>query len=242
MSIAFWDVYCILQCHQWNSQFISDQSQLSKLTMRPYRLRLPHICVKLLFCASLRRGSSSVKNNVASEQQELIIAHVLEDFTVWNIGVNVLRYWLLLSPTFPSIVGTLHWQIFERAVSFRYIKPTKAKSMETSEKSKRQMNPTVPCCQCIGEFFWVSLLSRGNLNIEERNTYTHITSSKQGAVRLRHVHVVVVILELRMRQKGQWAHRVQIISSQTQALSTIIIDTCHSNRLSHLSLDVYTLT
>lgn len=39
--------------------------------------------------------------------------------------------------------------------------------------------------------------------------HTHITSSEQGTVGLRHVHVVVVILELQMKtdKKTQWADR-----------------------------------
>lgn len=49
--------------------------------------------------------------------------------------------------------------------------------------------------------------------------YTHITSSEQGTVRLRHIHVVVVILELQRKTKTHnEPTSVQITSSATRAL------------------------
>lgn len=83
--------------------------------------------------------------------------------------------------------------------------------------TKRTIFPTVLACIWIRQYVCIRL----NFHLRKREfkyvtkqkkkevKHTHITSSEQGTVGLRHVHVVVVILELQMKtdKKTQWADR-----------------------------------
>lgn len=122
---------------------------------------------------------------------------------------------------------TWHWQIFKKV-----------------KRKKKTFSPLYLAAFCIGEYVcisWISHDQKGIL-IWKKVKYTHISSGEQGTVGLRHVHVVVVILKLWIKtKKSTLSLLVSIISRETQALSTFIMDTCHSNRLSHLALNVYIL-
>lgn len=78
-------------------------------------------------------------------------------------------------------------------------------------------------------------------NNDNNNNHTHIPSGEQGAIGLRHVHVVVVILELWMKTKKKGHISCDNTPVKAQVLSSIIMDTCHSNTLGSQCLHTHTL-
>lgn len=78
-----------------------------------------------------------------------------------------------------------------------------------------------------------------------KTEYTYIPSSEQGTIRLSHVHVVVIILELEMKTKREKKPQsAEWCPDNIQRKSTyfpLITNTCHSNRLSYMALNICTL-
>lgn len=77
-----------------------------------------------------------------------------------------------------------------------------------------------------------------------KTEYTYIPSSEQGTIRLSHVHVVVIILELEMKTKRKKTQSAEWCPDNIQCKSThfpLITNTCHSNRLSYMALNICTL-
>lgn len=151
----------------------------------------------------------------------------LMNLTVWKTGHNLfdtaVHCLLFTSPHF--LISRWHWEVFKKHSHSANLEILKVHFLHSAWLHFESGNI----------FAW----SKRSFSMEKK--YTHITSSEQGTVGLCHVHVVVVILELWMKdKKSTLSLLVSIISCATQALPAFIMDTRHSHTVSHSALNVYT--